>query len=158
MPEPLHQPPPAPAPAGRAYPKPDLTAQWVLDAFARVRSDRVQGTLPWQTPPMAAREKAQMLVDQVSESVYGQVTKQEVVRTLELYFEQAKESQDTRELETAFGFGTWVSRFHDLLEQARGLRPARKAAPRIQAARASPPPVTVGLAKPSGTYRKGTPL
>jgi hypothetical protein len=135
-----------------------MSAQWVLDAFARVRSESVEGTLPWQTPPMAAREKAQMLVDQISESLHGLVTKQEITRTLELYFEQAKESQDTRELETAFGFGTWVSRFHDLLEQARGLRPARKAAPRIQPARASPPAVTVGLAKPSGTYRKGTPL
>jgi uncharacterized protein YdaU (DUF1376 family) len=142
------------APPAPAFPKPGLSAQWVLETFSRIRADKDNRCIPWDTPPATCREKAQSLVDQVR----GRPTAQDEIKlTIGLFFDEAQASGDESAFETAFGFSTWRSQHHDLLEQARGLRPAAKGVLRSRPARASPPKsgITVGMAKPSSVHRKG---
>ena len=141
-PEPL---PRAPEPRLDA---PVVTAQHLLDTFGRLRSD-VVGGMPWQFGGGGNYAKAQKMAASFDEHPAAAA---DIEPTMRLVLERSKESQDARDQNPAFAFGSWCSSFTALREQLHGL--ARD--PRQPPARASPGgDVTRGWAGPSGNYGHG---
>ena len=149
-PEPLPARDPGATSVEAAAPRPGVprvTAQRILDMFGDLRSEIVEGALPWLSG-QRNYAKAEALAKQLADHPEAVA---DIEPTMRLLLERVKDSQDKRDEDPSFVFGTWCSSLSALREEIHGTTRRSPVKARASPAR----DVTRGWAAPSGNYGKG---
>jgi uncharacterized protein YdaU (DUF1376 family) len=107
----------------RPYSTTGWDPQRVLSTFGRLRSDMLPGTLPWTASGGRLWEKVRPICLAIEDDP---TIGDDVEPTMRMALERARDSQDPRDQEAAWGFSAWAARFTDLREELRGLRRRRE--------------------------------